>query len=179
MARRSGSFPTLLVLAATALLTFTVLRHNGISIGGDHKDPDDQSQATVTRVVDGDTLVVQLGEAEEHVRLIGIDTPESVAPDQPVECYGPEASHRLAELIPVGTVIRLERDIEPRDQYDRLLAYVYRVDDNLLLNRDQVANGFAEAKEFPPNTALADDLEAAEAAARSAGSGMWSACPPP
>jgi micrococcal nuclease len=168
-----------LVLAATALLIFTVLRHDGIAIGGDHKAPEDPAQAMIVRAVDGDTLVVQLGEAEEHVRLIGIDTPESVAPDQPVECYGPEASHRLAELLPVGTVVRLERDIEPRDQYDRLLAYVYRLDDNLLVNRDQVASGFAEAKEFPPNTALAGDLEAAEAAARSAGSGMWSACPPP
>jgi endonuclease YncB( thermonuclease family) len=136
----------------------------------------DPGAATVVRVVDGDTLVAEVGTGTETVRLIGIDTPESVAPHRAVECYGHEAATRLAALLPPGTPVRLTRDVEARDRYDRLLAYVFRAEDNLFVNRDQVARGFAEAKEYPPNTTRADDLEAAEASARTARAGMWGAC---
>jgi micrococcal nuclease len=132
--------------------------------------------ATVVRVVDGDTLVVDVGGREERVRLIGIDTPESVAPGRPVECFGAEASHRLAELVPPGTVLRLERDVEPRDVYDRLLAYAFRADDDLFVNLAQVADGYAAAKAYPPNTTRRPDLDAAQRAARTAATGLWGAC---
>jgi micrococcal nuclease len=133
-------------------------------------------EATVVRVVDGDTIVVALGEATETVRLIGIDTPESVARDRPDECFGAEASHRLAELLPPGTAVLLTRDVEPRDLYDRLLAYVQRPDDGLFVNADLVAGGYAEAKDYPPNTTHRPEFERAERAARGAGLGLWSAC---
>jgi micrococcal nuclease len=133
-------------------------------------------QGTVVRVVDGDTLVVTLGGREEPVRLIGIDTPESVAPDRPVECYGAEASARLGAVAPAGTAVRLERDVEPRDRYDRLLAYVYRAEDDLFLNEAQVAGGYAEASEYPPNTTRRSQLERAERTARTQGLGLWAAC---
>jgi micrococcal nuclease len=133
-------------------------------------------QATVVRVVDGDTVVVDLGGTEESVRLIGIDTPESVARDRPDECFGAEASERLQALLPVGTAVRLTRDVEPRDVYDRLLAYVHRSADGLLVNAAQVAEGFAEAKHYPPNTAYRADFERAERAAREGGLGLWAAC---
>ncbi|HEX6569446.1 MAG TPA: thermonuclease family protein [Acidimicrobiales bacterium] len=134
-------------------------------------------EAAVVRVVDGDTLVVALSDGrEETVRLIGIDTPESVAPDRPVECYGAEASERLASLLPAGTTVRLTRDVEPRDVYDRLLAYVERVPDGLFVNAAQVAAGYAEAKHYPPNTAYRDRFDRAELAARQARLGLWSAC---
>jgi micrococcal nuclease len=133
-------------------------------------------QATVVRVVDGDTVVVDVGGTEESVRLIGIDTPESVARDRPDECFGAEASERLQALLPVGTAVRLTRDVEPRDVYDRLLAYVHRSADGLLVNAAQVAQGFAEAKHYPPNTAHRADFEQAERAAREAGLGLWTAC---
>ena len=84
----------------------------------------DGANATVVRVVDGDTLIAELGGTETRVRLIGIDTPESVDPRRPVECFGKRASQRLADLLPVGTPLRLERDAEERDRYQRLLAYV-------------------------------------------------------
>ena len=132
--------------------------------------------ATVVRVVDGDTVVVEVGGAEEPVRLIGIDTPESVARDRPNECFGAEASARLGSLLPVGTAVRLTRDVEPRDVYDRLLAYVQRTSDGLFVNAAQVADGFAEAKDYPPNTTYRGDFERAERAAREAGLGLWSAC---
>lgn len=135
--------------------------------------------ATVVRVVDGDTIVVDIGGGEQPVRLIGIDTPESVARDRPVECFGAEASDRLAALLPPGTGVRLTRDVEPRDVYDRLLAYVHRTTDGLFVNAAQVADGFAEAKDYPPNTTYRDDFEHAERVARQAGLGLWSACGSP
>jgi micrococcal nuclease len=110
------------------------------------------------------------------VRLIGIDTPETVAPDRPDECFGAEASRHLADLAPPGTALRLERDVEARDQYDRLLAYVYRARDGLFLNLAQVAGGFAEPLAYPPNVAHRADFERAAREARATGAGLWTAC---
>jgi len=135
-----------------------------------------EANATVRRTIDGDTLVADIDGDQEHVRLIGIDTPESVAEDRPDECYGKEASERLAELLPQGTPVRLERDVEPRDQYDRLLAYVYRATDGLFVNQALVAEGYAAAKSYPPNTTLHQELLAAQSRARTAGKGLWGAC---
>jgi micrococcal nuclease len=167
----SGSLLTVAVVIAAALLGVNLVQSEDRA-----GDPAGRQNATVVRVVDGDTLVARVGGAEERVRLIGIDSPESVAENQPVECYGPESSDHLGRLLPAGTAVRLERDVEPRDRYDRLLAYVYRVDDNLFVNEDQVAKGFAEAKEYPPNITLAADLAAAQDAARASGAGLWGAC---
>ena len=82
----------------------------------------DAGEGTVVRVIDGDTVDVDLDGARERVRLIGVDTPESVARDRPIQCYGVEASDRTKELLPEGTAVRLERDEVSRDQYGRLLA---------------------------------------------------------
>jgi micrococcal nuclease len=142
--------------------------------GGDRSSR--PGQATVVRVVDGDTLIVRVGGADESVRLIGIDTPETVAPGRPVECYGAEASDHLEALTPAGTDVRLERDVEARDVYDRLLAYVYRDDDGLFVNRAQVEGGYAEAKDYPPNSAHRAELQQVQASARSGGTGLWGAC---
>jgi endonuclease YncB( thermonuclease family) len=136
----------------------------------------DPGAATVVRVVDGDTLVADLGSGAETVRLIGIDTPESVAPHRAVECYGHEASARLAGLVPPGTPVRLTRDVEPRDRYDRLLAYFERADDGLFVNLAQVDAGYAASFPFPPNVAHRPQFDDGERRARSAGLGLWPAC---
>ncbi len=133
--------------------------------------------ATVERIVDGDTLVADIAGSSERVRLIGVDTPESVKPNSPVECFGKEASAHLADLIPPGTPIRLERDVEARDRYDRLLAYVYRVEDGLFVNLAMAADGYAMVLTIPPNVAYAEDFAAAVARARVESKGLWSACP--
>jgi micrococcal nuclease len=145
--------------------------------GGSAAAPDlDPGGAVVERVVDGDTLTVRIGGRSERVRLIGIDTPESVDPRRPVECFGKEAAAHLAELLPEGSAVRLERDVEPRDRFDRLLAYVYRRSDGLFVNLAMVADGYAEVATFPPNVAHTADFTAAAADAREAGRGLWGAC---
>jgi micrococcal nuclease len=174
VAPRALTYSLAAVLAAVLAVVLALAARRGLPSPA-HPGPVG-GEATVVRVVDGDTVVVQVGGAEESVRLIGIDTPESVARDRPDECYGPEASDRLRALLPAGTTVRLTRDVEPRDVYDRLLAYVQRSSDGLFVNAAQVADGFAEAKDYPPNTAYRDDFELAERTARQAGSGLWSAC---
>ncbi len=130
----------------------------------------------VVRVIDGDTVVVDVGGTDEHVRLLGIDTPESVDPRSPVECFGKEAALRTTALLPPGTEVRLVRDVEARDRYSRLLAYLYRVDDGTFVNLALVSEGYASVLTYPPNVAHAEELRAAAAEARGEGRGLWSAC---
>ena len=132
--------------------------------------------ATVLRNVDGDTVDVDIDGVEESIRLIGIDTPETVSPSRPVECFGPEASARANELLPAGTVVRLERDVEARDRYGRLLAYVYRDRDGTLVNLLLVEEGYAAASPFPPNTVHQAAFDRAEAEAKANGRGLWPVC---
>ncbi len=158
------------VPVAIALLMTQVGRTTAGTISTD-------GRATVEQVVDGDTIVVDIGGRSEKVRLIGIDTPESVDPRRPVACFGKEASARTAELLPVGTAVRLVGDVEARDRYDRVLAYVYRVNDGLFVNLTLAAEGFAVTLTYPPNVAHEAEFVAAAAAARRDGRGLWSSCP--
>src|SRR5881392_3119357 len=134
------------------------------------------TDVTVERVIDGDTVVVRLPGGHERVRLVGIDTPETVDPRKPVQCFGKEASNRTKALLPKGTAVRLERDVEARDHYGRLLAYVYRVADGTFVNLSLAEDGYAQALTIPPNVAYADRFAAAVADARRAGRGLWGAC---
>ncbi len=134
------------------------------------------SNATVERVVDGDTIIVRINGRRERVRLIGIDTPESVDPNRPVQCYGHEASARTESLLPPGTEVSLVRDVEARDKYDRLLAYVIRTDDQLFVNLDLIENGFAGPLTYPPNDHYATLFESSADAASAAGVGLWGSC---
>lgn len=131
--------------------------------------------ARVTKLVDGDTIELTLSTGRERVRLLGIDTPETVHPTKPVECFGPEASARLAELAPVGSELRIERDVELRDRYGRLLAYLF-TPDGTFINRAMVADGYARALPVNPNRAHRSTIAAAEDEARRNGAGLWSAC---
>jgi micrococcal nuclease len=132
--------------------------------------------ARVTRVVDGDTIEVDLAGHDEKVRLLGIDTPETHHPTKPVQCYGKEASDHTAELLPAGTEVRLERDDEERDDYGRLLAYVYRSTDGLFVNLDLVQQGYASLLTIRPNVSHLAQLTAAESAARAHDLGLWGRC---
>jgi micrococcal nuclease len=138
-----------------------------------------EANAVVRRIVDGDTLVVDTGGVDERVRLIGIDTPESVDPRRPVMCFGKEAAAHLERLVPPGTPVRLERDVEARDRYDRLLAYLFRASDGRFVNLAMVEDGFAQQYTYPPNVRHDRAFGEATRAARSRGVGLWSACPEP
>ncbi|MGH9226108.1 MAG: thermonuclease family protein [Acidimicrobiales bacterium] len=130
----------------------------------------------VERIVDGDTIVVT---GKINVRLIGIDTPETVDPRRPVACFGKEASTFMASLLPKGTAVRLVGDVEQEDQYGRTLAYVYRREDGLFVNAELVRRGYAQVLTIPPNLAHTDEFEAAAREARVGSIGLWSACPVP
>ena len=135
-----------------------------------------EANAVVERVVDGDTVVVSIDGTSEHMRLIGIDTPETVKPNSPVECFGPEASAFTKSLLPEGTAVRVVRDVEARDDYDRLLGYLYRADDGLFVNLEIIRSGYASLLTFPPNIAHVDEFRAAAEAARRADLGLWVSC---
>jgi micrococcal nuclease len=129
--------------------------------------------ARVVRAVDGDTIVADVGGGERYVRYIGIDTPETVKPDTPVQCFGPQASdfnHRTVE----GHTVRLVFGAEREDAYGRLLAYVYL--DGHMVNAELARKGLARTLPFPPNTAHAPlfDRLARHAALR--GRGLWGDC---
>ncbi|MEX0983952.1 MAG: thermonuclease family protein [Actinomycetota bacterium] len=126
----------------------------------------------VTRVVDGDTAHVDLDGRDVTVRFIGIDTPE-VAPDQPRECFGPEASAYTTDRLEAQEV-DLEFDVERTDRYDRTLAYIWIGQE--LFNETLVREGYALITTFPPNVRYVERYIEAQRAARSEGAGLWGAC---
>lgn len=132
---------------------------------------------TVVRVVDGDTIIVRgPGGRTEDIRLIGIDTPETVDPRRPVGCYGPEASAYAKHLL-TGRSVILRYDRETNDRYGRFLAYVWLTGRHAqFVNARLVELGYARAYPFPPNTAHEALFAALERAAAVAGRGLWSSC---
>jgi micrococcal nuclease len=129
--------------------------------------------AQVVRVIDGDTTVVATGGLEYRVRYIGIDTPETVDPRKPVECYGREASQRNRELVE-GETVELEKDVSETDQYDRLLRYVWV--DGEMVNAILVSEGYAVVVTYPPDVKYQELFLELQRQARAEGQGLWSAC---
>ena len=130
------------------------------------------SSAVVARVVDGDTIVLRGG---ERVRYIGMDTPESVKPGTPVQCYAKAASHENERLVE-GERVRLRYDAVRTDRYGRTLAYVYRARDGLFVNAELVRRGYARQLTIPPNVAHASLFHRLVAQARAHRRGLWRAC---
>lgn len=165
---------TVFLLGAIALASLLACgRSPGQPTASTSRSP---NEGVVTRIVDGDTIRVDILDTNERVRLIGIDAPEVAKEGQAGECFGGEATGRLAELIPVQSTVRLVRDNEARDAYGRLLAYVYRPGDDLFVNLRLVTEGFALPLSIRPNTAHADEFAAARRQAEAEGRGLWSAC---
>jgi micrococcal nuclease len=147
------------------------------------EEPGGYESATIERVVDGDTLVVRitgrtegpgLGDAvvgrSYRVRLIGIDTPESVDPRRRVECFGREAGAAMSALVE-GRPVRLVKDVEEADRYERLLRYVYM--ESEMVNARLVANGYAQSYTYPPNVRHSDLFVQLEREAREGARGLW------
>jgi micrococcal nuclease len=154
-----------------ALAALTVLRPwEEIRFGADEPRT---ARAYVTRVVDGDTIEVRLDGEVQDVRYIGLDTPETVKPGTPVQCFGPAASrfnHRLVEHRRVRLVFGVER----RDVYGRLLAYVHL--GRRFVNAELLRKGLARTLTIPPNDRFAPHFARLERQAAGAGRGLWGAC---
>jgi len=139
-------------------------------------DPVTPANAVVELVVDGDTIDVTIDGDTERVRMIGIDTPETKKPDTPVECFGPEAAAFTESLLSPGTPVRLERDVVGRDDYGRILAYVYRASDSIFVNYEIIRHGYARPLTIAPNNAHAERFVDAARAAEHDDAGLWSGC---
>jgi len=128
----------------------------------------------VTRVIDGDTIEISGG---QKVRYIGIDTPETVDPNQPTGCFGKEASLKNQELV-LARQVRLEKDISETDRFGRLLRYVYLTENEkeIMINEELVKLGFALSSTYPPDVKYQDLFNAAQSQARENNRGLWSSC---
>ncbi len=155
-------------MKVVSLLVFAVLALSACSRGPEQAAA--PIAGDVIGVPDGDSLVVRLPSGEERVRLIGVNAPEQG------ECYGREAAEGLRALV-AGRTVELATDVEPRDQYGRLLAYVYV--DGKLVNQELAGSGLVLARRYRPNDRLQERLETAAASARSGGRGLWGACTSP
>lgn len=146
----------------------------GRSVGTALTRPEGLPTAQVLAIIDGDTVDIELAGHRERVRLIGIDTPESVAPDRPVECFAHEAAAKAAELL-AGQTVFLEEDLsqDSRDRYGRLLRYLW-LPDGRMANYELVAQGYAFEYTYAQPYRYQPQFKAAEAQARAAGSGLWS-----
>jgi endonuclease YncB( thermonuclease family) len=127
--------------------------------------------AKVQRVVDGDTFVASVNGRRERVRVIGVDTPESVDPNRPDEPFGEEASNFAKHYLNDRTV-RMAGDVEPRDRYGRMLAYVWLAD-GTFWNALLAAEGYAQQLTIPPNVTYADLFRRLVGEARRENRGLW------
>ena len=126
--------------------------------------------ARVTRVVDGDTIRVEIGGQEYRVRYIGIDTPEIIDAQRPGQCFADEASERNRQLVE-GKTVGLGQDVSETDGFDRLLRYVWV--EGLMVNAALVEEGFALASTHPPDVRYADLFASLQAQAQENGRGLW------
>jgi len=149
-----------------------------------HKLPADAEKMIVHKVVDGDTVQLTYADDDRNryyvTRIVGINAPESVKPNSPVECYGPEASKRLKELLPIGAVMYAERDVTDKDQYGRRLRHLWILDadtnEAFLVSEILVRGGYADARQYRPDELFDGELSDAEKDAQHDKVGLWGAC---
>jgi micrococcal nuclease len=164
-------------LVVAVLIALVLLNGGGHGSRGGREEKSTPSgsstRAEVVRVIDGDTIVVSIDGRDDDVRYIGIDTPETVKPGTPVQCFGP-AAHRFNERLVDGRRVRLVFDRERRDVYGRLLAYVYTA--GRFVNAELVRRGYARTLTIAPNDSHAGLFHRLADAAGRAGKGLWGAC---
>jgi micrococcal nuclease len=143
--------------------------------GGGGEGGPGAGRGRVVRVVDGDTVAVRIEGRVEDVRYIGVDTPETVDPDEPVQCFGHRAAAFNRHLV-AGRRVRLVFGVERRDAYGRLLAYAYI--GHRLVNAELLRRGLARTLAIAPNTRYQAVFARLELAAARAGRGLWGGCRP-
>ena len=141
------------------------------SVSDDNTNTFNTKLYKVIRVVDGDTLIIDYNGTEERVRLIGVDTPESVHPNEEKNTkFGKKASEFSKNYLE-NKEVTLEFDVQERDQYGRLLAYVYL--NNVMYNKTLLQEGYAKIATYPPNVKYVDDFTAIQEEARNNKKGLW------
>lgn len=172
--RRKLIFPILALIILLALVLFNALYLNkpskrtrgDIVLEGPYK---------VIRVVDGDTFVIKMDGSETKVRLTGVDAPESVAPEYSGKentQEGKKAAEYLQKLID-GKNVYLEYDLDNYDQYGRVLAYVYLSDQQTMVQKKLLEDGYAQVMTVPPNVKYSEEFTALQRRARENGKGLW------
>ena len=157
----------------------------GATIGGPKKDigkcrPESYEEVTVEKIIDGDTIGITGGCADK-IRLLYIDTPETVKPNTPVQCYGPEASDYLKSKLSVGSKVYLQSDKQSNDQYGRSLRILYFEKEDLdniqkSYNYEVVAKGYGVAKFYAPNKKYQSEMLRAQEIATRQNLGLWQVC---
>lgn len=137
---------------------------------------DENKYYGVTYVIDGDTFKVKIGWKEVTVRMLGIDTPETVDPRKPAQCYGKEASDESKKIL-IGQKVqmKLNPNREIKDKYGRYLVYVY-LEDETFVNKYLLENGFAREYTFGKPYMMRDDFVATQNEAKQRGVGLWGFC---
>lgn len=125
----------------------------------------------MVRVIDGDTFEASVDGEDKTIRLLNVDTPETKDPDAPVECLGPEATKGLEQLLPAGSRVRLELDVEPLDRYGRTLAGVFD-SRGKLVNAEIARLGFGVPVLIEPNRKFHPPVVEAFQDARARGAGL-------
>jgi micrococcal nuclease len=142
--------------------------------------PNGIEKAKVIKVVDGDTIEVS-GGCKDKIRLLYIDTPETVKPNTPVQCYGPEASSFSKKSLKVGSEIFLKSDKESEDRYGRSLRILYKNENEVdnfekSYNYELVSKGYGVAKFYSPNSFYKKEMLAGEQNAKENSLGIWKNC---
>ena len=170
----------LLFIIAIILVALSVVGCLGAGTNKPNTSVVNLPEAFVTRVVDGDTIWVDIGGTEYKVRYIGMDTPETVDPRKPVQCFGKEASAKNSELV-FGKYVRLEKDISDVDMYGRLLRYVWVVDvassTEVMVNAELIRLGYAQVSTYPPDVKYQDYFLELQDEAQTNNLGLWGNCP--
>jgi micrococcal nuclease len=167
---RPGIGSAALILLVLAAVAWSSLGGEGPSSGGPASG--ERGTARVLRVVDGDTVILAgLGSS----RIVGVDTPETVKPDTPVQCFGPRASAFSKHVLGAAGRVRYQVALEPVDAYGRALVYLW-LPDGRFFNAMLVRRGLARTLKFPPNTRYAPLFARLAAGAARRGRGLWGRC---
>lgn len=162
------------LILAISLLSGCVYRDNLAKLSLASREQSTSGYYKVSKIIDGDTIEIDLDGKAERVRMIGINTPESVDPNRPVECLGKEAALEARKLLE-GKQIRLKADIsqDDRDKYNRLLRYVW-TKEGLFYNLEILKRGLAKEYTYQKAYDYQQEFRAAETAAKNANKGLWS-----
>lgn len=170
--------PSTITSSGSAIDTSSKSPESSTNEGSQQVKGEETQLYKVTKVVDGDTIEVDINGQFKKIRLIGINTPETIDPRRPVQCFGAEASHETKRLLE-GKSVRLEKDVSETDKYGRLLRFVYlplETNQWLLVNDYLVREGFAQNYTYPPDISKNEQFKQAETEARAVKKGLWGSC---